>query len=151
MRVEARGLRAVRLILRVAAGGFAAVFVWLNLTTSLALHLGGVWLLSDVLIPVLVLTGVELGLEEYFSNRWIEIREDGILAVYRFHRKLAPWSRLTPDTYVIVDQTGFLFDRGRGRSTSLVLTLDQMRAVLGSPYAPKWSLNAQFARKLGVF
>ena len=140
----------MRLFLRVAAGGIAAVGVWLNLSLNSALHGGNMMFLAGLLSPILAMAGVELGLEEYFSNRWIEIREDGILAVYRFHRKLAPWSRLTPDKSVVIDQAGFLFDRGRGRSTSLVLTLDQMRAVLGSPYAPKWSLDAQLTRKLGL-
>jgi hypothetical protein len=59
----------------------------------------------------------EVGLEEYFSNRWIEVTPDGILAVYRLHRRFAPWAKLSPPKDSLLNQTGLVFDRGKGRRT----------------------------------
>ena len=149
-RIAARGWRAAPLVLRTVCVALGTLGVYLNLSLNATLGGGETEFLIGLLSPILVVAGADLALEDYYANRWIEIREDGILAVYRFHRTWASWSCLTPAKDSLPNQAGFVFDRGKGRRTLLYLTFEQMRAVLSSPHAPKWSLNPKVAKKLGL-
>jgi hypothetical protein len=150
VRIWSKGTRAYPILLRLILTGFATLGIWLGVATAVALHGGETLILVGVIAPVASMVVLDLGLEEYFANRWVEVTEGGILAAYRFHRTFAPWTRLAPLKDNLINQTGFLFDRGGGRRTQLVVTYDQMRAILSSPYAPKWEIEPRLAARLGV-
>jgi hypothetical protein len=94
--------------------------------------------------------GVDFGLEKHFSNPRIEVTQDGILAVYRLRRQFAPWAKLSPLKDSLLNQTGFLFDRAKGRRPQLIVTFEQMRAIWAHPACPKWTLTPILARRPGV-
>jgi len=146
--VRSRGLRAYPPVLRVFTLAFGALGVWLTAISDGFPHSGVASFEWGVLGLGVVMLLADLGLEEYFSNNKIEIGHDGITAVYRFHRRFAPWSKLTPLKDSILNQTGFLFDRGRGRRTQLIVMFEQMRAVLAHPDCPKWTLAPGLAQRL---
>jgi len=148
--VKARGLRVFPLVWRVSAAGFGALGVWL-IAISVGYPKSGAGLfIPEVAAVLLAMLSVDLGLEEYFSNRWIEIVPAGITSVYRFHRRFAPWAKLVPLKDSILNQTGFSFDRGGDRRTQLIVTFEQMRAVLAHPSCPKWTLAPGLAHRLNA-
>jgi len=133
----------------VTCASFAALELWINFAinpprpgqTGLAI--------LGIAIPIGSMIGTDLGLEEYFSNRWIEFSPNGIMGVYRFHRTFAPWNTLKPMNNGFGNQSGFVFDRGGERRTQFIMTYEQMRAVVAYPHAPRWILPPKLAVHLG--
>jgi hypothetical protein len=149
-RIPSRGFRFAPHVLWMVVAGFAAVGAFLIIGSGQALNAGTLSIVEGVSGILVLMLGVALGLGEYFSNRWIEIGPAGVTAVYWLHRRTAPWHFLTPMNSTLGRQAGFLFDRGEGRRTQLWVTFEQMRAILSSPYSPRWTLGPNLAKRLGA-
>ena len=136
--VPSRGLRLYPWVLRLAFILLIGVELWLDFAV-IGVPSGNSWLLTFAFaFPVGSMAFADLLLVEYFSNLRIEISSKGILAVYKFHRTFAAWYLLVPLDSGLLGQSGFLFDRGKGKRTQLILTYEQLRAVAAFPASPKW-------------
>jgi hypothetical protein len=147
--VPSRGVRFYPLVTRLTFATFAGLGLWVDFEVIGVPRGNSGLLLFAIILPVVPMVVADLVLEEYLSNRWIEISPNGITAVYKFHQTFAPWNKLTPLNGGRLGQSGFLFERGGGRRTQLVLTYEQLRAVVASPYAPKWVFPPKVAAHLG--
>jgi hypothetical protein len=148
--IPSRGVRFFPFFWWATCAGFAIAGLWLDLGVNPipANDPGLLWLAIATLVGSMIFT--DLLLEEYFSNRWIEISPSGVTGVYRFHRTIAPWSRLKPLSGGLPGQSGFLFDRGKGRRTQLILTYEQLRAIVDYPASPKWVFPPKVAKEIGL-
>jgi hypothetical protein len=132
----------------VAVGFFLGVFVLVFLTPADASGSG----LSRLLPFLLFLIAADIGMLEIVEVRAIEIDPDGVTFRYRFHSERGLWSDLSP-TRNPIEGGMWTLKRKTPRNVSKPtrahsVTLRRARAILESPYCPRWDLPRSVAEIL---
>jgi hypothetical protein len=89
--------------------------------------------------------------------RAVEIGSEGVAFRYSLHRERVTWSELAPSSDPFGGgkrRDGWFIARhpakGGGRDRAYFVTKDQARAILTSPFCPKWSIPDSTRLYLGI-
>lgn len=136
----------------------AAMILAFPVVVLFVVYLSGTQPPTDVLPKVvgvaILLTLLDLLIEELVSTRAITLTASGVTFRYPFHSEYRQWSDLEPSQSPAQSGSWYVTSRRtlghRSSARAFRLTIEQARAMLDYPACPKWTLPPTVTSSLGA-